>query len=193
MQTSMQELLSRTEEYERSVVLFDNADGTLHKRSCVCEHLVAAFVDFSHRVGSKDNFVALFVATNRPWQVGPAVLHTFRHARNLLYVGPPDAPAREAIVRLSMQGVPVAADVDYAAIAERADRFSGADMASLCDRAKRFAKNRQLASGKDEEVTQADFDAALEKVRPSVTPEHLAEFDAWRAGHAASSDEEGED
>ncbi|MBP8132373.1 MAG: ATP-binding protein, partial [Candidatus Hydrogenedentes bacterium] len=27
MQTSMQELLSRTEEYERSVVLFDNADG----------------------------------------------------------------------------------------------------------------------------------------------------------------------
>ncbi|MBP8132310.1 MAG: ATP-binding protein [Candidatus Hydrogenedentes bacterium] len=189
----MQELLSRTEEYERSVVLFDNADGTLCKRSCVCEHLVAAFVDFSHRVGSKDNFVALFVATNQPWQVDPAVLHTFRHARSLLYVGPPDAPAREAIVRLSVKGMPVAADVDYAAIAERTDRFNGADMASLCVRARLSTVSRQRASGKDEEVSQADFDAALEKVRPSVTAECLAEFDAWRARHAASSDEEGED
>jgi len=66
-------------------------------------------------------------------------------------------------------------------------------MASLCVRARLSTVSRQRASGKDEEVSQADFDAALEKVRPSVTPEHLAEFDAWRAGHAASSDEEGED
>ena len=53
-------------------------------------------------------------------------------------------------------------------------------MAEVCDRAKRAAKNRQVASGKDEFVTKDDFVAALAKVKPSVTAEQLKEYETWR-------------
>jgi len=189
---NMQHLFDEARKHDRSVIFLDEVDAILARRGNRKIGMVTQFLTLTDGLVESKNCMLVLGATNKPWLLDPAVLRPGRLGDHI-YVGPPDAPAREAIVRLSMEGVPVAADVDYAAIAERADRFSGADMASLCDRAKRCAKNRQLASGKDEEVTQADFDAALEKVRPSVTPEHLAEFDAWRAGHAASSDEEGED
>jgi transitional endoplasmic reticulum ATPase len=97
-----------------------------------------------------------------------------------IYVGPPDTKAREAIIALNMKGVPAAADVSFASIAPMTEGYSGADVAELCDRAKRFALNRQLASGGQETVTTKDFADAIEKVKPSVTSDMLKEFESWR-------------
>jgi transitional endoplasmic reticulum ATPase len=84
-----------------------------------------------------------------------------------------------------MKEVPVAGDVSFADIAAKAEGYSGADMAELCDRAKRFALNRQLAAGNEQSVTAEDFAAALAKVRPTVSPEMLKEFESWRDSRLA--------
>jgi len=189
---NMQRLFDEARKHDRAVIFLDEVDAILARRGNRKIGMVTQFLTLTDGLVETKNCLLVLAATNKPWLLDPAVLRPGRLGDHI-YVGPPDAPAREAIVRLNMEGVPVADDVDYAAIAARTDRFSGADMASLCDRAKRSAKNRQLASGQDEDVTQEDFEAALGKVRPSVTPEHLAEFDAWRAGHAASSDDYGDD
>jgi transitional endoplasmic reticulum ATPase len=69
--------------------------------------------------------------------------------------------------------MPLEKDVDLASLAERTDRFTGADLEDLVRRAGLTALRRKLDSGN---VTMADFEAALTETRASVTPEMLEEY-----------------
>ena len=78
-------------------------------------------------------------------------------------------------------------------LAERTDGFTGADVASLCQKAALAALQRQgwgdatddAADGSSAfgstRVSMSDFLVALEQTSPSVTSEMLASLDAWRA------------
>ena len=68
------------------------------------------------------------------------------------------------------------------ALAQRTERFTGADLEDLVRRAGLTALRRGLDAGK---VTMADFEAALTETRASVTPEMLEEYDA----HPADAEE----
>jgi SpoVK/Ycf46/Vps4 family AAA+-type ATPase len=101
--------------------------------------------------------------------------------------------AREAILSLNLNGVPTAEDVSLAEIAGGTEGYSGADIAELCDHAKRAAKNRQVGSGKDEVVTQGDFAEAVGKICPSVSSVQLKQFEAWRKNRQRLSEVDDED
>jgi len=73
--------------------------------------------------------------------------------------------------------MPLADDVDLESLAQRTERFTGADLEDLVRRAGLTALRRGLDSGK---VTMADFEAALTDTRASVTPEMLEEYDRIR-------------
>jgi transitional endoplasmic reticulum ATPase len=70
--------------------------------------------------------------------------------------------------------MPLAGDVDLEALAQRTDRFTGADLEDLVRRAGLTALRRGLDTGN---VSMADFEAALTETRASVTPEMLEEYD----------------
>ena len=70
--------------------------------------------------------------------------------------------------------MPLADDVDLEKIAQRTERFTGADLEDLVRRAGLTALRRGLDAAK---VTMADFEAALGETRASVTPEMLEEYD----------------
>ena len=135
----------------------------------------------------------ILAATNKPWALDEPVTRPGRLGTHV-YVGLPDAKAREGILRYSMRSVPVASDVPLVEFAAKTEGYSGADIAAICECAKRAAVRRQLASGKDEEVTTADFAAGLEKVKPSVTPEQVKAYERWRdtgeAPTGAASDDD---
>ena len=61
----------------------------------------------------------------------------------------------------------------WTALAQRTERFTGADLEDLVRRAGLTALRRGLDAGK---VTMADFEAALNETRASVTPEMLDEY-----------------
>jgi transitional endoplasmic reticulum ATPase len=69
--------------------------------------------------------------------------------------------------------MPLADDVDLESLAQRTDRFTGADLEDLVRRAGLTALRRSLETGK---VSMADFEAALAETRASVTPEMLEEY-----------------
>jgi len=92
-----------------------------------------------------------------------------------------------------MRGVPLAADVSLAEVAQKTEGYSGADMAEICRQAKRLAIRRQLESGKDEDITAGDFAAAIGKVNISVNPEQIARFDKWRSSRARPPDADSDD
>ena len=66
-----------------------------------------------------------------PWHLDPAFRRPGRFDR-ILFVPPPDAPARAAILRLLCRGKPVQ-DIDYDHLAKKTDGFSGADLKAVMD------------------------------------------------------------
>lgn len=116
--------------------------------------------------------VVLIGATNRPNLVDPALLRPGRFDE-LIYVTVPDTEGRRRILSIHTSKMPLAADVDLDSIAERTDRFTGADLEDLVRRAGLAA----LRQGQDvTEVTAAHFETALDNSRASVTPEVEDEY-----------------
>ena len=102
--------------------------------------------------------VIILAATNRPEVLDPALRRPGRFDRQVV-VDRPDKLGREAILKVHVNQVKLAADVDLAAIAARTPGFAGADLANLVNEA------ALLAARQDREaVTMADFNEAIERV-----------------------------
>ena len=121
--------------------------------------------------------VVVIGATNRPTLVDPALLRPGRFDE-LVYVGTPDKDGRTRILGIHTKAMPLAKDVDLADVAAKTERFTGADLEDVVRRAGLNALRR--AGGKVKTVTKADFDAALDDSRATVTPEMEAEFEKMR-------------
>ncbi len=176
---NLQRLFDEARQHEKAVLFLDEVDHLLSRRGNQKVGSVAQFLSLTDGLVKNTNCMLILAATNKPWMLDEAVIRPGRLGTHI-YVGPPDAAAREAIIGQNMTGVPVAEGLGFQEIASRTEGYSGADMAEVCDRAKRLALNRQLAKGSEENVLIEDFSQALEKVRPSVTAEMLKQFDEWR-------------
>ena len=176
---NLQRLFDEARAHDRSVLFLDEADHLLSRKGNQKIGAVTQFLTLMDGFVKNTKCMLVLAATNKPQSLDPTVIRPGRLGTHI-YVGPPDATAREAILAYNMRDVPAAADVAFADVAAKTDGYSGADMAELCDRAKRSALARQLVGGKEESVTAADFTAALVKVRPSVTPAMLKVFETWR-------------
>jgi transitional endoplasmic reticulum ATPase len=119
--------------------------------------------------------VVVIGATNRPNLVDPALLRPGRFDE-LVYVPVPDRDARRSILGIRTKDMPLAEDVDLDGVADRTERYTGADLEDVVRRAGLIA----LRKG-EERVTRADFDAALEESRASVTPEMEQEYEQLKA------------
>src|SRR4029078_12689203 len=118
------------------------------------------------------NNVVVVGATNRPGLIDPALLRPGRFDE-LIYVGTPDTAGRRRSLALHTSDMPLADDVDLESLAQRTERFTGADLEDLVRRAGLTALRRGLDEAK---VTMADFNVALEETRASVTPEMLDDY-----------------
>ena len=105
--------------------------------------------------------VVVLAATNRADVLDPALLRPGRFDRQVT-VDRPDKVGREAILKVHVQGVPLAEDVDLAAIARATPGMVGADLANLVNEAALLAARR----GADAvAVEQSCFWEALEKIQ----------------------------
>lgn len=121
--------------------------------------------------------VVVIGATNRPTLVDPALLRPGRFDE-LVYVGTPDEPGRERILGIHTKGMPLAEDVSLADVADKTPRFTGADLEDVVRRAGLNALHR--GGGEVETVTAADFAAALEDSRATVTEAMEEEYRRMR-------------
>ncbi|MDV3103392.1 CDC48 family AAA ATPase [Thermococcus waiotapuensis] len=128
----------------------------------------------------KNSGVVVIGATNRPDIIDPALLRPGRFDR-LILVPAPDEKERLEILRVHTRRVPLAGDVDLKDIAKRTQGYSGADLEALVREAALTALRRMVSgspgAGPGEEefiekltVTRRDFEEALKRVKPSITP-----------------------
>lgn len=116
--------------------------------------------------------VVVIAATNRPEIIDKALLRPGRFDRIIL-VPPPDAEARVEILKVHTRNMPLADDVNLEKIAKATDGFSGADIANLVREA---GMNAIRHEEKLTTVNSKHFDAALDKIKPSITPEMLTAY-----------------
>ncbi len=105
-----------------------------------------------------DRTVIVLAATNRPETLDPALLRPGRFDRQVL-VDRPDLAGRQKILEIYAAQVKLAQAVDLQQIATRTPGFAGADLANLVNEAALLAARNQR-----EQVTQADFNEAIERV-----------------------------
>ncbi|WP_010477530.1 CDC48 family AAA ATPase [Thermococcus zilligii] len=128
----------------------------------------------------KNSGVVVIGATNRPDIIDPALLRPGRFDR-LILVPAPDEKERLEILKVHTRRVPLAGDVDLKDIAKRTQGYSGADLEALVREAALTALRRMVSgspgAGPGEEefiekltVTRRDFEEALKRVKPSITP-----------------------
>ena len=135
--------------------------------------LLAEMDGLQRRVG-----VIVLAATNRPDQVDAALLRPGRFDR-LVYVPPPDAQSRVAILRVLLRRTPLAADVSLEALAACCDGYTGADLRGVCRSAALLALEDDLAATS---AAWSHFEAALKQCRASPPPsaELLATYQAMQ-------------
>jgi transitional endoplasmic reticulum ATPase len=171
-------LFNRARQVAPTIIFIDELDSLVPARGGglgepqVTERVVNTILAEMDGLEELQNVVVIG-ATNRPNLIDPALLRPGRFDE-LIYVGVPDTAGRRRILAIHTEGMPLADDVDLEKIAQRTDRFTGADLEDLVRRAGLTALRRGLDTGK---VTMADFETALSETRASVTPEMLEEYD----------------
>jgi len=118
--------------------------------------------------------VAVIGATNRPTLIDPALLRPGRFDE-LIYVTVPEREGRRRILGIHTGKMPLADDVDLDDLADRTERFTGADLEDLVRRAGLHALRESLEV---KQVTATHFTRALADTRASVTEEMEREYAA---------------
>lgn len=179
---AVRELFRRARDAAPTLVFLDEVDALAPARGQATDggttdRVVAALLTELDGVETLRDVVVV-AATNRPDLVDPALLRPGRLER-LVYVPPPDGPARTEILRAAARRVPLDSDVDLAALGPELEGFSAADCAALIREAALVAMRESMDAAT---VTAAHIAAARERVRPSLDPAQVA----WLAAYAAS-------
>jgi transitional endoplasmic reticulum ATPase len=180
---AVRELFRRAREAAPTLVFLDEVDALAPVRGQASDggttdRVVASLLTELDGVESLRNVVVIG-ATNRPDLVDPALLRPGRLER-LVYVPPPDAPARAAILAAAARTVPLADDVDLEALASTLDGFSSADCAALVREAALAAMRESLDAAT---VTAKHVEAARGRVRPSLQADQVAWLESYAERH----------
>ena len=131
-------------------------------------------------VKGRDSGLLFLAATNEPWLLDTALLRPGRFDERCL-VPLPDLPAREVLLQLQLEDCWLAEDIDFASLARQTERFSGADLMCLCERAKQIPFREAVLQGTDRPICQNDLREALQSVQPSISSDVVKKFDDYEA------------
>src|SRR6266536_3338221 len=172
-----------------SIIFIDELDALAPKRSETNGELerriVGQLLALMDGIASRGQ-VLLIGATNQPNSLDPALRRPGRFDREIsLHV--PDLRGRAEILRIHSRDAALAADIDFARLAQLTPGFVGADLEALCREAAMIALRRVLPHIDYQRgyipyetlvnlnITMADFQAALREIEPSTTREVYVE------------------
>lgn len=143
-------------------------------------------------VGSKKN-VFVIGATNRPDIIDAALMRPGR-LDQLIYIPMPDYESRLSILRSVLRKTPVNKDVDLQYLAAQTEKFTGADLTEICQRAAKLAIREDITRSMEreriKEEAEGDGQEVVEEEEidevPEIMPIHFEE--AVRNGRRSVSD-----
>ncbi|MDT7860687.1 MAG: AAA family ATPase [Saccharolobus sp.] len=179
----LRELFNNARKNSPCILFFDEIDTIGVKREShtgdsVTPRLLSLMLSEIDGLHSDDG-VIIVGSTNVPHLLDKALLRAGRFDK-LIYIGPPDKEARKKILEIHCRGKPLADDVDFNKIAELTERYSGADLANLCQEAARRVAAEAIEKGVDRKITMADFIDLIKKYKPSITLQMIEDYEKFR-------------
>ncbi len=174
----VRKVFERARQTAPTIIFFDEIDALATRRgldagSQVTERVVNALL--AEMDGLEElNDVVVLAATNRPDLVDPALLRPGRFDR-IIATQLPDEETRLEILKIHTKDMPMAKDVDLKEINVKLEDFNGADIQAVSREAAMFALRSDIKSG---EVSLKDWNAALEKIMPSLKQDEIKKYKA---------------
>jgi SpoVK/Ycf46/Vps4 family AAA+-type ATPase len=153
-----------------TVIFIDEVDaigGSRSSASSSMAPIVNVLLTEMDGVAAKNENLMVLAATNTPWRVDDALRRPGRFDR-ILFVPPPDAPAREAILKIHLRDLP-AEKIDLGKLAQMTNRFSGADLRAAVERASERAIYQEMQTGRETKLTQSLLVEVIKEMNPSTT------------------------
>jgi len=170
------------------VLFFDEVDALGGRRSDMVggagRQIINQFLSELDGVSANNEGLLVLAATNAPWHVDPAFRRPGRFDR-VLFVPPPDATGRGAILQLHCRNKPTD-NLDFDAIAHKTDAFSGADLKAVVDQAIEAKLREVMKTGRPVPLTTKDLLAAAKTLKPTTR-----EWFATARNHAVYSNQGG--
>src|SRR5207244_2896963 len=161
------------------IIFFDEVDAITPVRggmedSQVTERVISQILTEMDGLEELHN-VTVIAAPNRIDLVSPALLRPGRFDRHI-YIAPPDLATRKAILRIHTRRKPLGKEVELDDVARRTDKYTGAELAAVCNEAAMLAiretatkyPNLDEAALKKVAIEKRHFEAALKKVQPQT-------------------------
>jgi len=168
------EIFKKARQVAPAIIFLDELDalapmrGTSMGESHVTERIVNQLL--SELDGLEElRGVVVIAATNMPNLIDPALLRAGRFDEMIL-VPVPDVKTRLEIFKVHTMKMALANDVNLNELIKLTEEFTGADIASVCKKAGRFAMREDINA---KNVKQSHFLAAIEDTGPSVTPDTM--------------------
>ncbi|MHC4839670.1 MAG: ATP-binding protein [Planctomycetota bacterium] len=155
---------------------------------------ILAELDGLAEKGRKDIFVLTIAATNRPWEIDPAVLSRFEKQ---ILIPLPDEDTRSAILNIHVTGKGFEVDFDLDELIAMSDGYSGreierlakqatsqmisdlnSDLPDLLDKGLKATQDYQV---KVRPLTLEDFQRAAEMIKPATSPAEAQRYRDWSA------------
>jgi SpoVK/Ycf46/Vps4 family AAA+-type ATPase len=167
---NLHELFEQARRNKPCVLFFDEVDALAASRADMRthggRHLINQFLAEMDGIQSSNDGLLILAATNAPWHVDPAFRRPGRFDR-ILFVPPPDAPARASILRVMLRGKPQE-NVDIDHVAKKAEAFSGADLKAVVDQAIEAKLREAMKSGVPKPLVTKDLINAAGGLKPST-------------------------
>jgi SpoVK/Ycf46/Vps4 family AAA+-type ATPase len=167
---NLHELFEQARNHAPCVLFFDEVDALGASRGDMRHHagrqLINQFLAEMDGVKTTNEGVLILAATNAPWHLDSAFRRPGRFDR-ILFVPPPDAAARAAILRLNCRGKPVE-EIDYEHLGRKTENFSGADLKAVLDVAIEGKLREAMKAGLPQPLSTRDLLAAAGALRPTT-------------------------
>jgi cell division protease FtsH len=134
-----------------------------------------------------DSGIIILAATNRPDVLDSALQRPGRFDRQIS-IDKPDIVGREAIFRVHLKPIKLAADVDPNELAAQTPGFAGAEIANVCNEAALIAarSDKEAVDMKDFQDAMDRVIGGLEKKNKLISPEEKEIVAYHEAGHAVA-------
>ncbi|MDE1871364.1 MAG: AAA family ATPase [Candidatus Micrarchaeota archaeon] len=165
------------------VLFFDEIDSVARNRSQVNVDEVHRQI-LSELLIEMDGFqqlrnVIVVGATNVPNLIDPALLRPGRFDK-AIYMPLPDFNGRKEIFRIYLSRLPVSKDVKIDDLAKMTERFTGADIKTLCDNVAQEIAQEAASQHRVLEITQEDLKSFILATKPSTSLSQLKDYEKFK-------------
>jgi transitional endoplasmic reticulum ATPase len=156
---NLHSLFEQARDTRPCVLFFDEVDALGASRADMrysgSRQVINQFLSELDGLNASNEGVLVLGATNAPWHLDPAFRRPGRFDR-IIFVPPPDLPARAEILRIHTAGKPCE-QIDYDHVGKKTEGFSGADLKGVVDAAVEEKLRQAIKKGTPEPLTTKDL------------------------------------